>query len=44
MSAPSGSEIVLLRHQIRGVKVWATSSGASVALRRLAARDLESPP
>jgi hypothetical protein len=34
MSPPSGSEIVPLhRHQIGGRKVWATSSGASVAIR-----------
>ena len=43
MSLPSGSETVPTSAPIGGRKVWATSFGASVALRHLAARDLESP-
>jgi hypothetical protein len=44
MPPPSGSETVSASASIGGRKVWATSSGVIVALGRLGARDLESPP
>ena len=43
MPPPPGSEIVPLSALIGGRKIWATSSGASVALRRLAAQDMGIP-